>query len=332
MQAIHILGLAHSGTTIMDRILSCHSGSIGLGEVERVFPQLGAMQSNGKQCSCGALAGDCTFWGKFIRKSFATPEDLFREAALEASRQGYKWLTDTSKAMHGTGVYLDMVEKGDLDGVTMVRIIRDPRGWVASMMRRNEVSDEEGVRRLFDRWLVTSLMLDQRVQRPGGRCLYVWYDKMVLDRHEKQVAALLGLPETDGDIDLTSANQHALAGNQFKSLGRSQLRYDGRWMESRLLEDIFAEMTTLRHYYQEVRKLHLSDKASIEGLPKLAELRVLSKAIADGAPGEAFAKLHADLNVTVSDGRPEAPVSAASQRPGRLKPKTGRRRSKPLRA
>lgn len=37
MQVIQVAGLAHSGTTILDRVLSCFPGVVGLGEVEQIW-------------------------------------------------------------------------------------------------------------------------------------------------------------------------------------------------------------------------------------------------------------------------------------------------------
>jgi hypothetical protein len=301
MRVVHILGLAHSGTTITDRILSCFPGTIGLGEIERVW-QEGSTPDTNRICPCGQPVDRCPFWGKVLNRTYGSNPAFVRAVAEEAKRQGYACMTDTSKAMRGTSVYGEMVGEGAIESITMLRIIRDPRGWVYSMMRRNGVAadDIEGIKQLFDRWLISSLLLDHRIRRPGLKRLYVWYDKIVMEGQEAELAARVALPALGGDVDLNKSNQHAIAGNKFQSLGRSRLRYDSGWLGLGVLDDLYAGLTSLRRYYQQLQTLHLTDTGYIAGLPKTAMLREQSKALAAGKPSSTFAELHTSLSVSAA--------------------------------
>jgi hypothetical protein len=97
---------------------------------------------------------------------------------------------------------------------------------------RHVTSAVRNLTRLFYRWLFTSMRFDRRVKHPGADTLYVWHDKLVLERQEDQLAAILGLRPLTAPIALGEANQHAIAGNKFVfSERRTSIKYDARWTD-----------------------------------------------------------------------------------------------------
>lgn len=290
MQVAHVLGLAHSGTTIVDRILASYPGAAGLGEVERLWRRVEqGTASESLPCPCGATALACPFWSAILSRNHATQEDFFRAVVETGERQGYRLLVDTSSSLAGSSHYGRMMTAGVLDGLVHIRLVRDPRGWVHSMMRRNEIdaSDVTAIRGLFYRWLISSIGLDHQANRPGANRIYVWYDKLVLGRGQNELAELMGLSMPEGgEISLDRANQHAVAGNKFVfSDRRASLSYDPRWLESIVLNEIYAELPAVRAYYHEVQKLHLTKGMRMTQLPKIDRVakRRLMQAIACGA-------------------------------------------------
>jgi hypothetical protein len=287
MHVVHVLGLAHSGTTILDRILSCYPGVIGLGEVEQIWKKVRHRTTDGAVCPCGAKPNECIFWKQVLAGENRSPDDFFRAVVETASQQHYRMLVDTSKALVGSLHYSNLLQEGVVSQLTLLRLVRDPRGWVHSMMRREkiELSDSTVIRALFYRWLFTSLKLDRRVHRPGAAKIYVWYDRLILRREEDGLATLLGLEHSSSDeLDLATANQHAMAGNKFVfSQKRSaKLTYDDRWLETKQIEDIYADMTFVRAYYHEAQKLHLRVNGGFTRLPRMElDYRELQRAISN---------------------------------------------------
>jgi hypothetical protein len=262
MRVALVMGVGHSGTTIMDRILSCYPGVIGLGEVEQMWRKIerGTLRE-AHQCPCGATHVDCPFWSKILTKPPASADAFFRALVTTAKKQKYGMLVDISKSLIGSGHYGAMRKDGTIDEFIQLRLIRDPRGWVQSMIRRYDIApdDANAIRGLFYRWLFSYVKLDRKTAKPGNSRLYVWYDKLVIEESQNKLAEALGLPLPEGQlISLKDANQHAIAGNKFVySPGRERLRYDGSWLENKLVEDIYAELGPIRDYYHEVQKLHL---------------------------------------------------------------------------
>jgi hypothetical protein len=262
MRVAHVLGIAHSGTTIMDRILASYPGVIGLGEAEQIWKKISrSTLRKGHMCPCGEPRETCPFWSRVLDPLPASPEEFFKRLVAVGKGQGNSFIVDTSKALLSSSMFGQMRAEGSIDEFIQIRLIRDPRGWVQSMIRRNKIasSDVNAVRALFYRWLFSYAKLDRKTSKAGNTLVYVWYDKLAIEESQNKLAELIGLPlPPGGTISLKDANQHALAGNTFRhSSGRERLRYDASWLENKLLEDIYAELQPVRDYYHEVQKLHL---------------------------------------------------------------------------
>ncbi|MCX7619056.1 hypothetical protein [Tepidiforma sp.] len=325
MQVIQVAGLAHSGTTIMDRILSCFPGVVGLGEVEQIWKKAQRGTVAGARCPCGETPAGCPYWGRILARPHPTQEHFFRAVVEAAASAGQTAVVDTSKALVGVSHYARLRATGEVGGVIMLRLLRDPRGWVHSMMRRNDIAPDDvvAIRGLFYRWLLGSLRLDIRAHRPDVEKLYVWYDKLVLDREEALLGRRLGLPEPAGGISLRDANQHAVAGNKFVfSERRASLSYDGRWLANRHIEDVYATLPTVRHYYHEAQKLHLMPRGRLENLPGSAMPRRLLPNVEDRAHHAEIEAAIARIAVFADAGEdPDArPAASSADRP-RQKPR-----------
>ena len=62
---IYIMGLGHSGSTVLDLLLTTTRKAVGLGQVWNVLTE-DAAQTRRRQCSCGASALDCEFWSPIL--------------------------------------------------------------------------------------------------------------------------------------------------------------------------------------------------------------------------------------------------------------------------
>ena len=79
---IYIVGLSHSGSTVLDMLLTTGGKAVGLGQVWTVLretPERTAV----RVCSCGKPAPDCPVWGPVVARLAAdgaaiAPEDRYR--------------------------------------------------------------------------------------------------------------------------------------------------------------------------------------------------------------------------------------------------------------
>jgi len=103
MRIVYILGLAHTGTTIIDRILSCYPGVIGLGEVEHIFKKIDRRTIHKLNCPCGTTSSECPFWGPITTRRYGSTADFFADVVGTARSQGYSTIIDSSKSV-GTSI------------------------------------------------------------------------------------------------------------------------------------------------------------------------------------------------------------------------------------
>jgi hypothetical protein len=288
MHIVQLAALGHSGTTIVDRILSCFPGVIGLGEVEQAWRRAHRGTYAGSQCPCGQTVEKCPYWSKVYDRPLATEAEFFARIASRAGEMGQRFMVDSSKGLMGASHYGKLLDAGQIEGLWYLRQFRDPRGWVHSLMKRTEVGpdDTHQIRGLFFRWLISNVRFDRRVLRPGASSLYIWYDRLVLRREENVLAGLLGLEASAGSqIDLAAANQHALAGNQLRNTHerRSNLSWDPSWLENPVLDEIYCELPSVRAYYHELQKVHLKPGARVVAEPPVRATRVeLAEAVEQG--------------------------------------------------
>jgi hypothetical protein len=69
---IYIVGLSHSGSTVLDMLLTTGGKAVGLGQVWTVLCEETA-RSKARVCSCGAAATDCPVWGGILNRLAQLP-------------------------------------------------------------------------------------------------------------------------------------------------------------------------------------------------------------------------------------------------------------------
>jgi len=100
---IYIVGLSHSGSTLLDFLLSHHPEILGLGEV---FYFLNKKRSTFEKteltCSCGGEMSDCYFWSRYKHNESATSEsyiDKYRRVLQMSSCLSKDIVVDSSKKL-----------------------------------------------------------------------------------------------------------------------------------------------------------------------------------------------------------------------------------------
>jgi len=230
---VHIIAIGHSGTTLLDLILSSHSEVTSVGEAIKLPEKLDA------RCTCRAnpmLA--CPFWRRVdevlhqrhdlrLADLHLDAEDrdvllahnrMFYTAVAEVS--GKPFIVDSSKRRARLAA---MLESGTFD-VRPIQLIRSPMGVVYSNMRKGR------------RWYGHALWY----------CLDVHGTKRLLERHDHAVVryerlaaepraeleplmAWLGLSFEPGQLAWAEAEHHNIGGNRMRFSTDSTIRLDEKW-------------------------------------------------------------------------------------------------------
>ena len=72
---IYVLGLGHSGSTVLDMLLATAGKAVGLGQVWRVLREDFAT-SKERVCSCGETALNCPLWGSVLEQTASLSQDI----------------------------------------------------------------------------------------------------------------------------------------------------------------------------------------------------------------------------------------------------------------
>ena len=156
MRVIYIAGAAHSGSTLLDLMLNAHPDIVSVGEVLKLNRQLAYRDTEKKTfapCSCGAPSlWACKFWSAVDTKTReATGKSIAELDVLDsgtrdprhapnvmlfkaiAAVSGKNFIVDSSKIPRRLGHLMQFPE---LD-LYPVHLVRDPKGQIASVMRKH---------------------------------------------------------------------------------------------------------------------------------------------------------------------------------------------------
>ncbi len=137
-----VVGLSHSGTTMLDLTLGSHPEVVGVGEIYNFGRRWRSEVQAGLRmpCVCGADVSECELWGAVVAGATdcTSSEESIRHTYAElAHRFGELWpngvLLDSSKKLES----IDLIrELPDVD-LRVLLVVRDVRGWVASARDRH---------------------------------------------------------------------------------------------------------------------------------------------------------------------------------------------------
>jgi hypothetical protein len=221
---VFVLGIGHSGSTLLGRMLDMHPDVVCVGELLRLEQ---ALANANAKCFCGELVTACPFW---TRRRAQIPEKVQRDytrwdfAMLDKLRaaEDRKMLVDLSK----TRAYR-LTSRWREPHVGYILLIRDPRGVLRSHIARGE--DLADQLKVHKKWI--GRLMDFAEERPG-RCLVMHYEDLVGSPEAKIRAvcdflSLQFVPELLRPDDKTHHLVKASGSSYLKGTNRFQL--DERW-------------------------------------------------------------------------------------------------------
>jgi len=237
IRIIYLLGLGHSGTTLLGRLLGAHSRVVATGGTKNIP----LFVSGRKSCSCGAASPDqCPFWSEveqilrcrgrsletlafgYDQQSHLDHEALsdYYAAVLEAS--GAHVIVDTSRRR----TYFSQLEKNaDLELIP-VHLFKDPR-------RQHSSSKRKGRSLAHTVW--TYGMRGRRVRglRPRGQpVLHVSYERLCSEPGTQltRIMQAVGLAvEAQQLTEFGRVQSHIIGGNRQREDRSSVIRLDESW-------------------------------------------------------------------------------------------------------
>jgi hypothetical protein len=236
---IYVVGLGHSGSTVLDMLLTTGGKTVGLGQVWTVLREEPA-QSRVRVCSCGAAASDCPVWGTILlRLAELSPDASARDKyqiVLDSVDQLYgpdMALVDSSKHAE----YLKTLIAMPASETTVLHNIKDVRAFTISTLdnNRRKQGRSELPEKIFYQWYRdnrASLALAGRLL--GRAPIRVNYEGLCLSLGSTvaRLAEALGEDYIDPGASLDQGHTHIISGNRLRLAERGEpkrLGYDYRW-------------------------------------------------------------------------------------------------------
>jgi hypothetical protein len=261
-----VVGLSHSGSTILDLTLGSHPAMVGAGEILNTWRTWLPHVLDGGEliCSCGQEIRQCALWGAVIGHMAGTPRSELSaagwyRAVIERFRTLYPTgtvLVDSSKRLKS----IDLLREIPEVDLRVLLLARDVRGWMASASdreanrrrRRHERLDADGARSrslsrtLADRLWGTPFGLarlwrttyENLVKGLEGRNLpvhVVSYEQLCLQPEASlaSICEFLELESPSGGLSPEVSDSHIVSGNKIRLREdrRNRITYDVRWLQ-----------------------------------------------------------------------------------------------------
>jgi len=272
-KVIYIAGLGHSGSTILDMLLSTARRAVGLGQVWTVVRETRPITC-ARFCSCGAPAPKCDFWGPVI-------DELHKSTAPSYPGHRYRLVLDRVDEMYGAETsVIDsskqvanlsfLLDQNNVD-LRVLHNIKDVRAFTISALD-NEIRKQRrpGIPEwFFYQWYRGNRMIERQVtQLLSHPPLRIMYEALCFatDDIARQVADHLGGDYIDSGAALNGGNTHIISGNRARLPGSAtatKLSYDHRWfVRSEWVRPYFIMSPVRRYNEQCLREWGLPSGAS----------------------------------------------------------------------
>ena len=185
---VYILGLGHSGSTILEHLICQSSEAVGLGEV---FKLTGcwANESRLHRCTCGRKAASCELWGPLDPIGLETKEAWYKrlEGQLRLNFPSQNLWVDTSKSIREYKEWQRLGFRENSIELKIIYLVRDVRAWIWSdarvRARKNRRQRLTLTSMLF--WYVQQLRFQRVLKFSGLTSHMVSYDALVGDSEKE---------------------------------------------------------------------------------------------------------------------------------------------------
>jgi hypothetical protein len=267
MKYLYIAGLEHSGTTLLNHLLSQHPDAIGLGEVSSFFSP-GHMRQYMEQwgnyadvrlCSCGKDWDACEFWGGVKELNGLVSDDSLRDKyqsliSYIKTRQGENSVVvDSSKNAWTLKMLIKHRQEIGIEAENLIVVvmIKDVRNFTTS------IYSKEGSRRsminymrTFNWWLGANRSIFESLAVSGVQFVPMLYEQLC-DNVEDQLKHIFdnaGLNCLD-KISLEHGGSHIAMGNKnFIMRNNSRIHYDNRWFLEDGIQAAYLLHAGARHF------------------------------------------------------------------------------------
>ena len=266
MKLLYVVGLEHSGTTLISHLLSEHENYIALGEIAAFFSHSHMQRYLDKWgdyddvslCSCGSGWHKCELWSDLIHLSGHNSN----KGLLEKYKNLFDYfkehyppdtvIVDSSKSFSILKLLIDNAHSLGLshDDVFVVFAAKDVRNFA------NSIASKEGANnslvshyRSFNWWLGENKKIISYLENAEINFQFSFYDVLFNDGDElpsrinsflRECYSTMGYQTVESSNVSHSKSPIAMGNKNFIMRNRNNIRYDERWRKSLNLKLVYA--------------------------------------------------------------------------------------------
>ncbi len=267
--AIFIASCQHSGSTLLDMVLSTHPRVVGLGEVwlllnDRTRPRY--LAKGGALCSCGSRVQECAFWSGMLAYLETARGSSYGQRYARLIRHAREQfgqeviISDSSKYVHALRPLLQAIDGQEMveldvqpEDILVLNLIRDVRGYVCSIKRIEKIPEWrlDLLLRQFRIWYRQNLDMDRFLAQSGLEHLRVSYEELCFAsaKVSAKIWHALGIP-ADAAQGMSASISHIAVGNRARhhEIKSKRLQYDPRWFEESVVQILYTSLPRVRAY------------------------------------------------------------------------------------
>lgn len=258
IKVIYILGLGHSGSTLLDLILGSHSSIESVGELKDFWEYFPNARLPRKKyiCTCGLPANECAYWHKVKseaelicgksnaelkfneQEQFEKNNYCLMKAIMNIS--GKNIICDSSKSYFILKKLLD----SNLFDVFILHLIRDGRAVALScknkrerlnkqekLLREQKQSFHEYYKQLWN-WQKINIKLYLEFQNRNNY-FRLRYEDLVSDPEQyiSKILQKINLEFEDNQLQFWKFKHHNIDGNRMRTKGKQEIKQDKSYLE-----------------------------------------------------------------------------------------------------
>jgi hypothetical protein len=259
---IYIVGSSHSGSTVLDMLLTTGGKAVGLGQVWTVLREDPA-RTKARVCSCGAPAPECAIWGPVMERLLrlpdrAPPQDRYRIVLESVGRLHGPEISVIDSSKHVEYLAILASEMPDVN-LTVLHNIKDVRPFTISTLD-NLARKSLGralPEKIFYQWYrdnrASYALAARLLGRPPVRVMYEGLC-LATEAVAARLAEALGESYIDVDTALDCGHTHIISGNRLRlhdAVKAKRLAYDCRWLVRSEWLRPYMLMPMVRHYNEQ---------------------------------------------------------------------------------
>ncbi|TWU05953.1 sulfotransferase [Stieleria varia] len=261
LNVVYIYGLGHSGSTLLDLMLSGHDRIVGTGEASMLtspdYREKRLAERETKKCSCGQTLQECVLWGTVTQTLVSNPETTHVDALGQLAHRfsesvgSNRWLSDSSKNAQGLDAWLELKRRGAIESLKVIHLVRDARSHAASQLVRSERSGIFNAMRALRFWKASVLQQLDALKQHQLPVHSVGYEELCLFSNASTagICEFLELPYSESMQNPSGAHGHIATGNPMRLDARKSTAttYDHRWFFRRDIQLAYALLPGLEN-------------------------------------------------------------------------------------